>query len=660
MADKDKARSVASPEKPQSSVKEKYKMKPGGRGPGGPGGRGRAMEKPKDAIGTTKRILTYLKEFKLQLVVVAVTLIVTAVTSVVATYFLKPIFNDLAEMSGQPNPDLSHFIGTLLLLGVIYLVSIASSYLYSRLMLNISTGVLRRVRMDMFRHMQSLEMRFFDSHTHGELMSHFTNDTDTLREMISNSLPQGIQSLITIVGVFAMMLYLSWQLTILVLVMLAVIFLIVKKVGGRSANYFIKQQRALSQVNGFIEEHIEGQRVIKVFCHEPQTKQEFAELNEQWRDAAANAQTYVGVMGPIMGNLSHVHYAATAAVGAALAIGGVLDLGTIASFLQYTRNFSNPVTQISQQFNNILSALAGAERIFALIDVAPESDNGDVVLVNMENTSEGTMRETGRHTGHWAWKVPRDGGGYDYVEVRGDVRFYDVTFGYVPDKIVLRNVSLYAKPGQKIAFVGSTGAGKTTITNLLNRFYEINEGLITYDGIDIKRIRKDDLRRSMSMVLQDTHLFTGTVRDNIRYGRLDASDEDIVAAAKLANADFFISHLPRGYDTVLTGDGSNLSQGQRQLIAIARAAVADPPVLILDEATSSIDTRTEKLIERGMDTLMENRTVFVIAHRLSTVRNSSAIMVLEHGEIIERGDHDDLLAQHGRYYALYTGMFELD
>lgn len=660
MADKDKARSVASPEKPQSSVKEKYKMKPGGRGPGGAGGRGRAMEKPKDAIGTTKRILTYLKEFKLQLVVVAVTLIVTAVTSVVATYFLKPIFNDLAEMSGQPNPDLSHFIGTLLLLGVIYLVSIASSYLYSRLMLNISTGVLRRVRMDMFRHMQSLEMRFFDSHTHGELMSHFTNDTDTLREMISNSLPQGIQSLITIVGVFAMMLYLSWQLTILVLVMLAVIFLIVKKVGGRSANYFIKQQRALSQVNGFIEEHIEGQRVIKVFCHEPQTKQEFAELNEQWRDAAANAQTYGGVMGPIMGNLSHVHYAATAAVGAALAIGGALDLGTIASFLQYTRNFSNPVTQISQQFNNILSALAGAERIFALIDVAPESDKGDVVLVNMENTSEGTMRETGRHTGHWAWKVPRDGGGYDYVEVRGDVRFYDVTFGYVPDKIVLRNVSLYAKPGQKIAFVGSTGAGKTTITNLLNRFYEINEGLITYDGIDIKRIRKDDLRRSMSMVLQDTHLFTGTVRDNIRYGRLDASDEDIVAAAKLANADFFISHLPRGYDTVLTGDGSNLSQGQRQLIAIARAAVADPPVLILDEATSSIDTRTEKLIERGMDTLMENRTVFVIAHRLSTVRNSSAIMVLEHGEIIERGDHDDLLAQHGRYYALYTGMFELD
>ncbi len=642
---------------PKSAPKEKYQMKPGGRGPGG---RGRALEKPKNAIGTTKRLLAYLKEFRLQLVIVAITLIVTAVTNVVATYFLKPIFNDLAEMSGQSNPDLSHFIETLLLLGTIYLVSIASSYLYSRLMLNISTGVLRRVRIDLFCHMQSLEMRFYDSHTHGELMSHFTNDTDTLREMISNSLPQGIQSLITIVGVFGMMLYLSWQLTILVLVMLAVIFFIIKKIGGRSANYFIKQQRALSQVNGFIEEHIEGQRVIKVFCHEPQTKQEFAELNEQWRDAAANAQTFGGVMGPIMGNLSHVHYAATAALGAALAISGILDIGTIASFLQYTRNFSNPVTQISQQFNNILSALAGAERIFGLIDVPSESDTGDVVLVNTETAQDGTLRESVKHTGHWAWKVPHEDGGYEYVEVRGDVRFHNVVFGYDPEKIVLHNVSLYAKPGQKIAFVGSTGAGKTTITNLLNRFYEINEGTITYDGLDIRRIRKEDLRRSMSMVLQDTHLFTGTVRENIRYGRLDATDEEIVEAAKLANADFFISHLPRGYDTVLTGDGSNLSQGQRQLIAIARAAVANPPVLILDEATSSIDTRTEKLIEQGMDTLMEGRTVFVIAHRLSTVRNSSAIMVLEHGEIIERGDHDDLLAQHGRYYALYTGMFELD
>lgn len=650
-------------------MKEKYKMKPGGRGPGGgpgggpghgPGGRGRAMEKPKDAIGTIKRILTYLKDYKLQLVIVALTLIITAVTSVVATYFLKPIFNDLSEMVGQSNPDLSHFIETLLTLSAIYLLSIASSYLYSRLMLNISTGVLRQVRIDMFRHMQSLEMRFFDSHTHGELMSHFTNDTDTLREMISNSLPQGIQSIITVVGVFAMMLYLSWQLTILVLVMLVVIFFIIKMVGGRSANYFIKQQRALSQVNGFIEEHIEGQRVIKVFCHEPQTKAEFAELNEQWRDAAANAQTYGGIMGPIMGNLSHVHYAATAALGAALAIGGILDIGTIASFLQYTRNFSNPVTQISQQFNNILSALAGAERIFALIDTPPETDTGDVTLVRAELDANGTVRECAHRTGHWAWKVPQENGEYSLVEVRGDVRFHDVVFGYVPDKIVLNNVSLYAKPGQKIAFVGSTGAGKTTITNLLNRFYEINEGTITYDGIDIQRIRKEDLRRSMSMVLQDTHLFTGTVRENIRYGRLDATDEEIVEAAKLANAHFFISHLPQGYDTVLTGDGSNLSQGQRQLIAIARAAVADPPVLILDEATSSIDTRTEKLIERGMDTLMEGRTVFVIAHRLSTVRNSSAIMVLEHGEIIERGDHENLLAQQGRYYALYTGMFELD
>jgi len=648
------------PTMPPSEIREKYQAKPGSRPGGrGPGGRGRPMEKPKDAIGTTKRILKYLHGYEWQLGIVALTLVVTAVTGVAATYFLKPIFNDLAVMVGQEDPDLTHFISTLLTLGGIYLISILSSYLYSRLMLNISTGILRRVRVDVFRHMQGLPMQFFDSHHHGELMSRFTNDTDTLRELISNGLPHTVQSLITIVGVFGMMLFLSWQLTILVIVMLLVIFLIIAKVGGRSANYFIRQQRAIGQINGFIEEHIEGQRVIKVFCHENTTVQEFAALNEQWREAAANAQTFGGMMGPIMGNLSHVHYAATAALGAALAIGGWLDIGTIASFLQYTRNFSNPVTQISQQFNSILSALAGAERVFALLDTPHEEDQGDVTLVYARRQADGSMTESPERTGHWAWKVPENDG-YTYVEVRGDVRLYDVSFGYTPEKTVLKHISLYAKPGQKIAFVGSTGAGKTTITNLINRFYEIQSGSITYDGIDLTRIRKADLRRSMSMVLQDTHLFTGTVRENIRYGRLDATDEEVVAAAKLANAHFFISHLPQGYDTVLTGDGANLSQGQRQLVAIARAAVADPPVLILDEATSSIDTRTEKLIERGMDTLMEDRTVFVIAHRLSTVRNSAAIMVLEQGEIIERGDHEELLRQGGRYHDLYTGMFELD
>lgn len=511
----------------------------------------------------------------------------------------------------------------------------------------------------MFTHMQSLPIKYFDSHTHGEIMSRFTNDVDTLREMISMSIPQFFTSIITVVGIFIMMTILSWQLMILVIIHLFVMFLIIRKIGGNSANFFIKQQRELGAVNGYIEEMIEGQKVVKVFNHEEKVKNDFTELNHRLFEVASNASTFANILMPILGNLSYVQYALAAAVGGTLVLRGILDVGTIGSFLQYTRSFTMPINQMSQQFNAILTALAGAERIFALIDEPSEVDDGYVTLVNAIIDEEGKITETSEHTGKWAWKYPHRAGDLTYTELKGDVRFENVDFGYNTEQNVLNRISLYAKPGQKIAFVGSTGAGKTTITNLINRFYDINDGKITFDGIDIKKIRKDDLRRSISMVLQDTHLFTGTVADNIRYGNLRATDEEVVKAAKLANADFFIRHLPEGYQTVLTADGANLSQGQRQLIAIARAAIKDPPVLILDEATSSIDTRTESLIEKGMDKLMEGRTVFVIAHRLSTVRNSNAIMVLEKGEIIERGDHESLLLEQGRYYQLYTGMFEL-
>ncbi|MCI9669782.1 MAG: ABC transporter ATP-binding protein, partial [Oscillospiraceae bacterium] len=480
----------------------------------------------------------------------------------------------------------------------------------------------------------------------------------TLREMLSQGLPQLISALISIVGVFIMMLLLSPVLTFLVVLMLVIMLQVIKYIGSRSGRYFQKQQAALGKVNGYIEEMIEGQKVVKVFCRENQVEEEFETLNEALREAASNANTYANVLMPIMGNLSHINYAITAAAGALMVIGGFLDLGTIAAFLQYSRNFGMPITQVSQQFNNILNALAGAERIFNLIDVPEEVDNGYVTLVRCTEEN-GEIVETQQYTGMWAWKHPHSDGTLTYTRLQGDVRFEDVTFSYDGKKDVLKNISLYAKPGQKIAFVGSTGAGKTTITNLINRFYDVPDGKIRYDGININKIRKDDLRRSLGMVLQDTHLFTGTVKENIRYGNLEATDEEILRAAKLANADGFIRHLPQGYDTVLTADGANLSQGQRQLLAIARAAVANPPVLILDEATSSIDTRTEALIEKGMDTLMEGRTVFVIAHRLSTVRNSDAIMVLENGQIIERGDHDQLLAEKGKYFQLYTGMFEL-
>ena len=508
--------------------------------------------------------------------------------------------------------------------------------------------------------MQDLPISYFDTHTHGELMSRYTNDVDTVRNFLSMGFVQTISSLVSVVATFGMMLFLSFRLTVLMLVAIAVMLVIIKKMGGKSSRYFRAQQKALGAANGFIEETIEGQKVVKVFNHEQKSIEAFSALNDELQNAATSANTYASALMPIMGNFSHVVYAAIAAAGGVFVIGNTLSVGTVLSFLQYTRSFTQPLTNLSQQFNNILSALAGAERIFDVIDQKPETDDGYVTLVNAKYTENGELTECPEHTGLWAWKHKHTAdGSVTYKKLEGDVEFEHVTFSYDGKKTVLNDISLYAKPGQKIAFVGSTGAGKTTITNLLNRFYEIQDGKIRYDGINIQKIKKADLRRSLAMVLQDTHLFTGTVEDNIRYGNLDATHEQIVEAAKLANADDFITRLPQGYDTVITGDGANLSQGQRQLLAIARAAVADPPVLVLDEATSSIDTRTEHLIEQGMDKLMQGRTVFVIAHRLSTVRNADAIMVLEHGEIIERGDHDDLLRQKGKYYQLYTGQFEL-
>ena len=636
-----------------------------GPGPRGMGGPRPKVENPGKLL---KRIMTEVFQHYLpHCILVLICIVVSALANVQASLFLQTLIDDyIIPMTQQQDPSFAPLAGALVRVGYIYVVGILAAWLNARIMVNVTQGTLRNLRTQLFTHMESLPISYFDTHPHGDIMSVYTNDVDTLRQMLSQSIPQLVSSAITIVSVFASMCMLSWQLTIVTMLMVALMLFCSKKITQQSGKYFIAQQRDLGKVNGYIEEMIDGQKVVKVFVHEKQAKEEFEQLNDRLCEASTNANTFANILGPVNNNLGHVQYALTAVVGGILAIKGVhsfsgpIMVGTVVAFLQYTRNFSMPISQVSQLFNSVLSALAGAERIFNMIDEPSEVDDGYVTLVNAKEAPDGTLTECSERTGVWAWKHPHKADGtITYTKVQGRVEFDDVTFGYEENKTVLNGISLYAKPGQKIAFVGSTGAGKTTITNLINRFYDVPDGKIRYDGININKIKKDDLRRSLSMVLQDTHLFTGTVMDNIRYGKLDATDEEVIKAAKLANADSFIRHLPEGYDTMLYSDGANLSQGQRQLLAIARAAVADPPVLILDEATSSIDTRTEALIEKGMDSLMEGRTVFVIAHRLSTVRNSDAIMVLEHGNIIERGNHDALIADHGKYYQLYTGMFEL-
>ncbi|MGI5844765.1 MAG: ABC transporter ATP-binding protein [Candidatus Xenobium sp.] len=619
--------------------------------------------RPRDTMRAIVRVLGYFRPHAWRLALVALGLALGTFGNVYGTYLLKPVLNDhIIPWIGKPDADMSGLVRILQLMVGVYLAGGAGLYLYRFLMIRVSTGILLQLRREMFARTQRLPIVYFDQRTHGQTMSRFTNDVDVMREMLGHGLPEFVHSTLRMLGVFAMMLVLSPFLTLLAVVMLAFMTWLVRFLARRSSFYFKGRQGALGALNGFIEEMVEGQKVVRVFNHQAFVRQRFEELNEDLRRNDAGAWTFGSILMPLMGNLSHVLFAVTAAVGGILAVRSILDLGTLAAFLQYTRNFAMPVTQLSQQFNSIMSALAGAERIFNLLDEPEEQDSGSVALVDVTREEGGRLVASPVRTGLWAWKIPPVGAG-DPPELRplqGDVRFTDVFFSYDGRTPVLRGISLFARPGQKIALVGSTGAGKTTIANLLNRFYEIDQGEITYDGISLDRIRKTDLRRSLGMVLQDTHLFTGTVRENIRYGRLEATDEEVEQAARLANADGFIRHLPKGYDTELSADGVNLSQGQRQLLAIARTAVADPPVLILDEATSSIDTRTEALIEKGMDRLMHGRTVFVIAHRLSTVRHCDAILVMEHGEILERGTHEDLLALEGRYHKLYTGVFELE
>lgn len=631
--------------------------------------KGIAAKGVKAPMKTLGRLLkyTFLRN-KAATVFVVIFVLLSSVATVTAASRVSVIVTALIDGTTSGNWDTQLIYTNIIIMACIYFMGAASSYAYNLIMMYIAQGTLRKMRDDMFATMQTLPLQYFDTHTHGDLMSLYTNDVDTMRQLLTQTIPQLISSVLTLLAVLGFMIYYSVTLLLVVLVVLVGIIIVTKIIGGRSAKYYLANQMALGALNGYVEEMTEGQKVIKVFCHEPNARAGFKEVNDALNEAGSNANAYAFLMGPVNNNLGYLQYVLVAIVGVVImaTVGqpGLLSIycansdvtnsmalmaGMLVSYLMYSRQFNMPVQQVSQQFSAIVMALAGAERIFEMIDTAPEDKGGDIVLTHGEVEDGG-----------WAWKKPDGDGTFEYIPLKGDIRFNDVVFGYTPEKVILKNISLYAKPGQKIAFVGSTGAGKTTITNLINRFYDIQSGTITYDGINVKDIKKSDLRRSLGIVLQDTHLFTGTVMDNIRYGRLDASDEECIKAAKLANADSFITHLPEGYNTMIKGDGSNLSQGQRQLLAIARAMVSDCPVLILDEATSSIDTRTEKLIEQGMDKLMEGRTVFVIAHRLSTVRNSHAIMVLDHGRIIERGTHDQLIAQKGVYYQLYTGAFELE
>lgn len=611
--------------------------------------------KPKDARKTLVHLLRYIRHHQLSIGIIAVLVCISAFSGIIGTYLLKPVINQYI-LPG----DIPGLIRMIVLMGWIYAAGASACLIYNKMMVHVSQQIVSEIRMDLFRHTQKLRLKYFDTYTHGDLMSHFTNDIDTISEALNNSFTLLIQSFIISAGTIIMLIFLDWRLSLVVIFFLMIMLLYIQRNGKLSKNYFVQQQKNLGNINGFVEEIVEGQKVEKIFRHEKQDLEKFCKLNEKLRISSAMAATFTGITVPTIVSLSYINYAVSACVGGLFALSGLINLGTLASYLVYVRQSAMPMNQFTMQINFLMVALASAEKIFNMMEAEPEPDEGTVTLSKVVPKKDGSLEETDTYTGSFAWKVSDEKESHHFIPLKGDIRFHDVVFGYNKDNTILNGISLYAKPGQKIAFVGSTGAGKTTIINLVNRFYELDSGQITYDGIDIQNIKKDDLRRSISLIIQDTHLFTGTIKENIRYGRLNASDDDILRAAKIANADSFIRRLPNGYDTLLESDGSNLSQGQRQLIAIARAAISQPPVLVMDEATSSIDTRTERLIEKGMDALMENRTVFVIAHRLSTVRNSNAILVLEKGEIIERGSHDELLLEKGKYYQLHSGQFELD